>query len=78
MTLDEIKSQKDELYKLVFSFFKDEEKTHFWFNTDNLNFGGVSPNELICCGRGHRVKQFILNALKENQPTDCEKDKNNS
>lgn len=74
MTLDEIQTQKDELFKLVLPFFKyDKEKTLLWFTTDNLNFGGTSPNVLICLGRGKRVKEFITQALASNAPTQCEK-----
>lgn len=68
MNLDEVKLQKEELYKLVKGFFKDDEKTAFWFSTPNPNFGGTTPDMLIFMGRAQRVKEFIVNALDENQP----------
>jgi hypothetical protein len=68
MNLDEVKLQKEELYKLVKGFFKDDEKTTLWFSTPNLNFGDTTPDMLIFMGRAHKVKEFVVTSLSENQP----------
>lgn len=52
---------------LLHSFFNDYEKTALWLNTNNLNFGGLSPLYLIKIGRGHKVLSFIRTALDENK-----------
>jgi len=37
----------------------DLNKTKFWFNTPNRNFGGVSPKSLILNGRAKKVFKFL-------------------
>ena len=46
------------------TFDGDKEKTLFWLNTSNPNFGGTSPKKLIVEGRYHKVVKFILAAKK--------------
>lgn len=59
-----------EIITLVDKFFKgDHGKTALWMSTDNLNFGGTSPNKLIKMNRGHKVLQFIKTALDEDYAT---------
>lgn len=67
INLEQIKLEKEELFTLVKDFFKDEKKAEDWFQTENLNFGGTTPNNLIFMGRADRLKQFIVNALYENK-----------
>ena len=60
---DVIKSIVDVNY-----FFNgDIEKVALWFRLDNLNFGGVSPDFLIQCGRAKKLAQFINAALEQNK-----------
>ncbi len=41
-------------------YFKDDyHKIKVWLHMPNLNFGGVSPVELIKLGRAHKVIQYI-------------------
>ncbi len=55
-----------EIITLVAKFFNnDYEKVSLWMRLDNLNFGGTSPNRLIAMGRGHKVLQFVHDALGE-------------
>ena len=56
-------------YDIVLDFFKgDEDKTNLWFTSDNLNFGGSSPQTLVEAGRVSKVLLFVENAAKENRP----------
>jgi hypothetical protein len=49
-------------------FANNPEKVAYWLMAENLNFGGASPCQLIALGRGHKVAQFVKNAIEENQP----------
>lgn len=44
------------------TFDGDEQKTKYWFNTPNPNFGGTAPKNLIVRGRYRKVRDFILAA----------------
>lgn len=57
-----------EIITNVHCFFQNEKKTAFWMNTKNLNFGGVSPIEMINRGRGKKLLAWILGQLDENRP----------
>ena len=37
----------------------DIDKTKFWFNAPNRNFGGISPKKLILNGRAKKVFKFL-------------------
>jgi hypothetical protein len=39
-----------------------------WYRTKNPMFGNVSAEDLVKCGRGHKVLQFIEYAEEENHP----------
>jgi hypothetical protein len=53
----------------VLKFFDgDKIKVILWFGTENLNFGGASPGELINKGRIKRVYNFVKNAEEGNWP----------
>lgn len=41
------------------SFNGDTKKAKAWFKMPNLNFGGISPRELILRGKKNKVIQFI-------------------
>lgn len=43
----------------------DAKKVAAWLNTENPNFGGVSPIYLIDSGRAKKVVQFIELRLEE-------------
>ncbi len=45
-------------------FNGNEEKTKFWINTPNPNFGGSAPRDIILRGRFAKVQSFILAAKK--------------
>ena len=71
---NEITKEQAELYSLCFELVKDHmgwdnKKTELWFSTNNLNFGGSSPDTLFAFGRGHKVKQFIDTAVEESCPS---------
>ena len=49
----------------VRTFFKNEpDKAIFWFETENLNFGGFSPMALIRLGRVQKLHQIINDMLE--------------
>ena len=66
MTLDEAtQKEKAEIYELVFKYFKeDHTATEQWFNYDNLNLGGISPNKMLLLGRSVKLKAFVKQAMK--------------
>jgi hypothetical protein len=47
------------------TFEGDLEKTKFWLNTPNPNFGGSTPKNLILRGRFHKLLKFIIAAKQE-------------
>lgn len=49
-------------------FSEEPEKAEFWFQTKNLNLGGVSPMDLIRAGRVWALHETILNMLEGNLP----------
>lgn len=59
-------NELEELYPLVYKFFRNARKTEKWFRTPNPLLGGISPNEMIINGRARKLKKFILNQLEEN------------
>jgi len=52
---------------LVAQFFKDEQKTVLWFKTPNPLLGDIAPRDMIRIGRFKKLRQFILQALSENE-----------
>ena len=44
----------------------DNDKTKLWFSLDNPHFGGISPDNMVKIGRGHKVEAFIRQAKEEN------------
>ncbi len=54
----------------VNKFFKDEEKTTIWLNTENPHLGGKEPIEMIFSGQSEKLKDFIESALSENKRDD--------
>ena len=61
-------NQLVEIIVKVNSILNDYNKTRAWLTTKNLNFGDISPMRLIERGRGHKVLEFIDDALFENKP----------
>jgi hypothetical protein len=58
----------EQALKLVQDFFKEEpEKYELWMKTDNPMLGGVSPEWMIAIGREHKLINFIVNSILENQ-----------
>lgn len=62
-----IRERNDEFLELLemlkpFFPYKPEEKSRFWMEVPNPNFGGVAPIDLIILGRGHKVRAFIESA----------------
>jgi hypothetical protein len=47
------------------TFQGDLKPTLFWIRTPNLNFGGLSPKQLILKGKSKKVIDFILTAKSE-------------
>lgn len=52
---------------LVAQFFKDEQKTVLWFKTPNPLLGDIAPRDMIKIGRFKKLRQFILQALADNE-----------
>ena len=52
---------------LVAQFFRDEVKTVLWFKTPNPLLGDIAPRDMIKIGRFKKLRQFILQALSENE-----------
>ena len=66
MKLNELVDLRKELKDKVKKIFNgDDAKAEFWFQTENPNFGGSCPNDLILLGRGHKVKAFVDAALQD-------------
>ena len=40
-------------------FQNNQEKIEKWLSTENLNFGGSSPNSLIDSGRGFKILHWL-------------------
>lgn len=51
---------------VVNSYFKDEEKTQRWLNSDNPLLGDVSPVEMIFAGRTEKLLDFVKTSLDDN------------
>jgi hypothetical protein len=49
----------------VHVFYNDSHKVALWLNTDNMNFGGCKPVDLLLRGRAKKVAQMVNNALEE-------------
>lgn len=50
--------------ELIARYFEgDIKKTALWFTVKNPALGGVSPRDLILCGRYKNLEKFIKNAL---------------
>jgi hypothetical protein len=56
------------VYKKVFTFFNEHDKTKLWFRCPNYNFGGISP-QLLMKTRGldglKKIDLFVKSALDE-------------
>jgi uncharacterized protein (DUF2384 family) len=52
---------------LVAQFFGDEQKTILWFKTPNPLLGDIAPRDMIKIGRFKKLRQFILQALSDNE-----------
>jgi len=61
-------NQLVEIIVKVNSILNDYDKTRAWLTTKNLNFGDILPRALIERGQGHKVLEFIDDALFENKP----------
>lgn len=46
----------------------DHSKVKRWLTTKNLHFGGIEPLKLILFGRGHKLVDWVLNAIDESTP----------
>lgn len=52
----------------VFRFFGTDFKKYFaWFETPNPLLGGISPNEMIKCGRIQKLVDLINTNLEESE-----------
>lgn len=51
---------------IVASLTWDKQKIEIWFELDNPNLGGISPNSMITLGRSKKLEQWIRVALVEN------------
>lgn len=53
----------------LFIFFEhDYKKCIAWLTTENLNFGGASPLDLIIFGKANKVLKFVNNSVDGNYP----------
>jgi hypothetical protein len=50
----------------IFCCLQSEEKVAAWLTTENLNFGGCAPVDLIHMGRAHKVTAFVDEAADGN------------
>ena len=56
---------------LVAEYFEgDVAKTALWFRTRNPMLGDISPRDMIRFGRYAKLRQFVMDALNENVPTE--------
>ena len=61
-TKERIKELACALEFVAETFDGNREKTLFWLNTGNPNFGGSTPKALIVRGRYHKILKFIFAA----------------
>jgi hypothetical protein len=55
---------------LVAEYFEgDVAKTALWFRTRNPLLGDIAPRDMIRFGRYGKLRQFVMDALNENAPT---------
>lgn len=47
--------------------FLGPDKAAKWLTAQNPHLGNLRPTYLIYLGRGHKVEQFVDNALSENE-----------
>ena len=56
---------------LVAEYFEgDVAKTALWFRTRNPMLGDIAPRDMIRFGRYAKLRQFVMDALSENNPSD--------
>jgi hypothetical protein len=58
---------KQMCYDKVNGFFKDEEKTKLWMETNNPLLGEISPIQMMQLGRYQKLMQFIDSSLEGNR-----------
>lgn len=59
-------SDAEEICSLVADHFGgDREKAALWFRIKNPMLGGLSPRDLLVCGRGAQLKRRVLEALSD-------------
>jgi hypothetical protein len=60
---------------LVAEYFEgDVAKTALWFRTRNPLLGDIAPRDMIRFGRYGKLRQFVMEALSENAPTEVATD----
>lgn len=57
-----LKTNKLRFFKILEKASKPYEKTYHWMTTDNLNFGGCSPMDLIERGKANRLLEMLKNS----------------
>lgn len=57
----------EEIVQLLSEYFEgDSDKVKLWMETENVQFGGISPLSMIAAMRGDNVLKFIKHAKEEN------------
>ena len=57
--------QYDVIFSMVAAYFQDQDKAKEWIGTENLNFGGTSPREMLEKGQFNKLKKFLVATLIE-------------
>ena len=55
------------IINLVYSYFKNEDKTLLWLSTPNPLLGYIPPKDMIIFGRSKKLLRFIYNAFEDNK-----------
>lgn len=55
------------IIRMLKKFFDDSEKIVTWIMTENPLLGGVSPHDMIQCGKFNKLCDFIETSLEENE-----------
>lgn len=64
MTILQKRQEKQILETVKTHMGWNDKKTMLWYRAKNLNFGGTCPKCLVKAGRGHKVIEFIEDAIQ--------------
>ncbi len=68
LSREETDALMEEIDAHVTNFFMgDREKVGLWWESSNSSHGGLSPYDMVDCGRIEKLAQFVRNAVEANK-----------